>query len=91
MGDYYPDMIREFYSSIKFRTDEFGDLAFIAKVKNVEISMELTQLGQCLEIPLEGEVFHHGTEPDNAAWNNYNSLEYFVSISRGTQASLMSR
>lgn len=91
IGDYYPDMIREFYSSIKFGTNEFGDLAFIAKVKNVEISMDLTQLGQCLEIPSEGEAFRHGTEPDNDAWSNYNSLEYFVSISRGTQANLMSR
>ena len=91
IGDYYPYLIREFYSSIKFGTNEFGDLAFIAKVKNVEISMDITQLGQCLEIPSEGEIFRHGTEPDNAAWNNYNSLEYFVSISRGTQANLMSR
>lgn len=89
--DYYPDMIRQFYSSIKFGTDEFGDLAFIVKVKNVEISMDLTQLGQCLEIPSEGETFRHGTEPDNDAWSNYNSLKYFVSISRGTQANLMSR
>ena len=29
--------------------------------------------------------------PNHAAWDNYNSLEYFVSISRGTQANLMSR
>lgn len=91
IGDYYPDMIREFYTSIKFGTDEFGDLVFIAKVKNVEIYMDLTQLGQCLETPSEGEAFCHGTEPDNDAWSNYNSLEYFVSISRGTQANLMSR
>lgn len=91
IGDYYPDMIREFYTSIKFGKDAFGDLVFIAKVKNVEISMDLTQLGQCLEIPSEGEVLCHGTEPDNDAWSDYNSLEYFVSISRGTQANLMSR
>lgn len=91
IGDYYPDMIRDFFTTIKFGTDDFGDLVFIAKVKNVEICMDLNQLGTCMEIPSEGEAFCHGTEPVNDAWSNYNSLEYFVSISRGTLASLMSR
>lgn len=48
IGDYYPDMIRDFFTSIKFGTEDFGDLVFIAKVKNVEICMDLNQLGTCL-------------------------------------------
>lgn len=57
IGDYYPDMIRDFFTTIKFGTDDFGDLVFITKVKNVEICMDLNQLGTCLEIPFEGEAF----------------------------------
>lgn len=84
IGDYYPDMIRDFYTTIKFGTDDFGDFVFISKVKNVKICMDLNQLGTCLEIPSEGEAFRQGTGPDNDAWSNYNSLQYVVSISRGT-------
>lgn len=91
IGDYYPDMIRDLCTTVTFGTDDFGDLVFTTKVKNVEICMDLKQLGTCLEIPSEGEAFRHGTEPDTDAWSNYNSLEYFVSISRGTQASLVSQ
>lgn len=91
IGDYYPDMIRDFFTTVTFGTNDFGDLVFTAKVKNVEICMDLKQLGTCLQIPSEGEKIRHETEPDTDAWSNYNSLEYFVSISRGTRASLMSR
>lgn len=70
IGDYYPDLIREFYSSIQFGTDDFGDLAFWAKVKNVEISLDIPSLGQCLGIPSKGHIFRHRLEPDHAAWEN---------------------
>lgn len=57
----------------------------------MEISLDIPSLGQCLGIPSNRHIFRHGLEPDHAAWENYNSMEYFVPISRGTQANLMSR
>jgi hypothetical protein len=90
VGLIYPELVKTFYRNIKFAHDEFGDICMESCVNNTKMSIGLEDISKCLGIPNEGYEFRIGFIPSEE-WKDFDTLNYFVEISRGTHDDLIGR
>src|SRR3954467_8964225 len=62
-GEYYPDLVREFYHNLKIVTDEFGDFMLTSEVSRKDICFDDEEFGKLLGVPYEGSVLIQGNIP----------------------------
>jgi len=82
-GDYYPDLVRDFYHNLRIVTDEFDDFTLLSKVSNKDICLDVEEFGRVLGIPSQGLVLLQGNIPED--WQPYSKMDVFVDMCRPTQ------
>lgn len=90
VGSYYPDLVKEVFTTLQIGKDEFEDHMIYAKVRNFEISKDMDSFGTMLGIPDEGEFIYQGFQPNDGEWEHYSKMDFYFQICRGSQADVLS-
>lgn len=85
-GNFYPDLVKHFYANLVIIPGDNDVLT--SKVKNTDIILDLEAFGNCLEISVIGQAFHHGLVPE---WEGYSKMDYFFHICHVSQQAIFGK